>query len=525
MALSRKQKMALGVLVAVVAVGQIPTQEVLPSDPVERPTPIDLSMYLPTNPPRHVQMLFIHHSCGGQLLADHGGEEYEYAKCIYMAHENGGDLRKRLVDAGFLVNEASYGSVVGEKTDLWDWEPKFKKEMDRIVDTRLNNARFNGTAINEVIVFKSCYPNNRFGPEIEHKAVVHDEDLDAGVEQTLPAPTLEAAEAHGDHAAPSEHGDHGEHAGSEHGEHAAPAGHGEHAEHAEHAEHGGEEHGGHASAGEHGGHGEHGAHEGEPEEEPDLTVSNAQNALKSLLPVFAQRPKTLFIYMTAPPNAGVLPKQPLWKKLAKKAWQKWRKTPTEVDEAKEMGARARAFNSWVVDKDGWLKDYPQKNVLVFDYYDVLTDRGSTNFLSSLFANKKDNTDEHPNFDGNMSASDAFMPFINRAVQYAGLVPPQLTPAAKAAAEAQKAAEEAAAKAAELAAEEAARLAALYPDGGAPPPDAGATAEEKPAKEEVPDHLLTPLERKLRKAKHVPKRQITGGTLSGAPASPAPAAEH
>jgi pyruvate/2-oxoglutarate dehydrogenase complex dihydrolipoamide acyltransferase (E2) component len=497
MALSRGKKIALGLVVAVVAAGQIPTQESIPSDPVERPTPVDLSGYLPMNPPRKINVLFIHHSCGGQLLADHG-EDYQYARCIYMANENGGELRKKLTEAGFVVNEASYGSIVGEKTDLFDWEPKFRKEMERIVDTRMNDARFNGTAINEIVVFKSCYPNNRFLEDREPEPA-HEEAGDAGPERTIPAP---AAEAHGEQAAAGHGEGHGEGHGDGHGEHAAE-GHGEgHGERA--AEGHGEGHGEHAAEG-------HGEAAGE--ETPELTVANAKKALASLLPIFEKHPKTLFVYMTAPPNAGVLPKQPLWKKLAKKAWHKWRKTPSELDEAKAMGARARAFNSWVVDKDGWLAAYPLKNVVVFDYYDVLTDHGASNFLVPLFANKDDKTDEHPNYDGNMSATDYFMPFIDRAVQHAGLVPEQLTPAAKAArqaaAEAAKAAEEAA-----RAAEEAAKAAAAAGEPAEPEP----FVDGKPKKEEVPDHLLSPIERKLR-GREKPKRNLKGGTLSGAPVTP------
>jgi hypothetical protein len=172
-----------------------------------------------------------------------------------------------------------------------------------------------------------------------------------------------------------------------------------------------------------------------------------------------------------------------------------------------MGARARAFNSWVVDKDGWLAGYPLKNVVVFDYYDVLTDHGASNFLVPLYADKVDNTDEHPNYDGNMSATDYFMPFIVRAVQYAGLVPEQLTPAAKAA---RQAAEEAAkaAEAAARAAEEAAKAAA----------EAGESEAAEPKKDEVPDHLLSPIERKLR-GKEKPKPNLKGGTLSGGPTAP------
>lgn len=490
MALSRGKKLALGVVVVLAAIGQIPTQEVIPSDPVERATPIDLTAFLPTNPPQKLNVLFIHHSCGGQLLADIG-EEYEYARCIYKGHENGGELRKKLMDAGFAVNEASYGSVVGDKTDLFDWEPKFRKEMKRILDTRMNDATFNGTEVNDVVVFKSCYPNNRFEAEEDHPPAPVEEEPDSGVEKTLPAPVL--AEGHGEHGAA-----HGEGHGEAHGE-----GHGE-----AHGEGHGEAHGEHGAA--HGeGHGEGHAEHGE-EEVPPLTVPNAKKALASLLPLFEQNPKTLFVYMTAPPNAGVLPKQPLWKKLAKKAWHKWRKTPTEVDDAKAMGARAREFNSWVVDKDGWLKGYPLKNVLVFDYYDVLTDRGASNFLVAPFASKTDNTDEHPNYDGNMSATDFFLPFINRAVQHAGLVPPQYTPAAKAA---MAAAEEAA-----KAAAEAAKAAEAAAAAGVPPAAEPSEEDVKAAKEEVPDHLLTPLERKLR-GREKPKPNLKGGTLSGQVAAP------
>ena len=467
MALSRGKKLALGFVVALVATAQIPTQEVIPSDPVERATPVDLSAFLPTNPPRKINVLFIHHSCGGQLLANIG-EEYEYARCIYKAHENGGELRKKLLDAGFAVNEASYGSVVGDKTDLFDWEPKFRKEMKRIVDTRMNDSGFQGSEVNEVVVFKSCYPNNRFEAEDEHPPAHAEDEPDSGVERTLPAPVAEAA--------PEGHGEHGAAHGEGHGE-----GHGEHAE----------------------------------EDVPPLTVANAKKALASLLPIFQQNPKTLFVYMTAPPNAGVLPKQPLWKKLVKKGWHKWRKTPTEVDDAKAMGARAREFNSWVVDKDGWLKDYPLKNVLVFDYYDVLTDRGASNFLVAPFASKDDNTDEHPNYDGNMSATDFFLPFINRAVQHAGLVPPQYTPAAKAA---MAAAEEAAKAAAEAAKAAEAAIAA-----GLEPPAEASAEDPKTAKEEVPDHLLTPLERKLR-GREKAKPNLKSGTLSGQPVAPGAAHE-
>ena len=81
-------------------------------------------------------------------------------------------------------------------------------------------------------------------------------------------------------------------------------------------------------------------------------------------------------------------------------------------------------------------------------------------------------------------------------------------------EAQKAAEEAAAKAAE----EAAKAAAEAGDGGVP---AAASEPEKAPKDEVPDHLLTPIERKLRNKEHR-RVHLKGGTLTGtSPSTPTP----
>ncbi len=65
----------------------------------------------------------------GQLLADSGpqigGERDSGERCIYVSHPNGGGLRAKLEDAGFQVNEASYGSIIGEDTDIHHWHRKF----------------------------------------------------------------------------------------------------------------------------------------------------------------------------------------------------------------------------------------------------------------------------------------------------------------------------------------------------------------------------------------------------------------
>ena len=115
---------------------------------------------MPTN------LLFIHHSCGGQLLADPGqnvgGSRDSGERCIYASHTNGGGLRSRLEAAGFQVNEASYGSIVGEDTDICHWHVKFATQMDRILVTQRQDVTLPAGQANAIDMFKSCYPNNRF---------------------------------------------------------------------------------------------------------------------------------------------------------------------------------------------------------------------------------------------------------------------------------------------------------------------------------------------------------------------------
>lgn len=110
-----------------------------------------------------VQFLFIHHSCGGQLLADAGTSSG--SQCIYSSHPNGGGLRALLEGDGFAVNEASYGSIVGDKTDICHWNPKFRDQMDRIIKTKNQDDLLPEGTTNDVVAFKSCFPNNHFVDE------------------------------------------------------------------------------------------------------------------------------------------------------------------------------------------------------------------------------------------------------------------------------------------------------------------------------------------------------------------------
>ncbi len=110
-----------------------------------------------------LDILFIHHSCGGQLLADYGPDLG--TNCIYQTHPNGGGLRTRLEKRGYAVHEASYGSKLGDRTDLFDWLPKFRNQMDHILACDCQDGRQPDGRKNRIVVFKSCYPNNSFSGE------------------------------------------------------------------------------------------------------------------------------------------------------------------------------------------------------------------------------------------------------------------------------------------------------------------------------------------------------------------------
>lgn len=280
---------------------------------------MDLTPFSSEKPSRPLRLLFIHHSCGGQLLAERGPEK-EHARCIYETHPNGGGLRKQLEAHGYEVHEASYGSDVGDKTDLFDWLPKLRDKLDKILRVDRNDQLLPEDRKNEIVLFKSCYPNSRFVGE-------------------------------------------GTGAGSPRG--------------------------------------------------PELTLANAKASFAELLKELAKRPEVLFVYVTAPPNAPKEDGEPGWKSLAKRALGRKAATDRLADQARV----ARRFNDWLKSDDGWLKGYGGKNVVVFDYFDVLTDRGASNL--SRYPNE-DGYDSHPTAEGNAKATRELLPFLNRAVRRVGL---------------------------------------------------------------------------------------------------------
>ena len=67
--------------------------------------PVELSSYSEADAGRPLDLVFIHHSCGGHLLASAGPDDG--TNCIYTTHPNGGGLRARLEGGSYRVHEAS----------------------------------------------------------------------------------------------------------------------------------------------------------------------------------------------------------------------------------------------------------------------------------------------------------------------------------------------------------------------------------------------------------------------------------
>jgi hypothetical protein len=284
------------------------------------PPSLDLASYSDAPPPAALNLLFIHHSVGGQLLAEPGPLEstVEARHSLHRTHPLGGGLRSSLSRQGYVVHEASYGSAIGQKTDLFDWWPKFRDSMPQILKTRHQEERL-AAGSNHVVLFKSCYPNSAFRP---------------------------ATEAAGNACGPL------------------------------------------------------------------LTVANAKATLAAARDELAKWPGTLFIYMTAPPLRADA-RESVWKFAAKRLLGH----PTRAQQQISAAALARDFNDWVTSPAGWLAGYPHRNIVVFDYFSLLTGNGVSNFLQ--FASDG-GTDNHPDGAAQARAATELVPFINRAIRYAGV---------------------------------------------------------------------------------------------------------
>ncbi len=127
----------------------------------------------------------------------------------------------------------------------------------------------------------------------------------------------------------------------------------------------------------------------------NLTVGNAKFVYNELLRYFAIRQDKLFVVITAPPVTD----------------------PTYAE-------NARAFNDWLV-KD-WLREngYPYQNVVVFDFYNVLTGpdnhhRYIDGAIEHTYVSGMNTSyypsgpgDDHPSKAGNVKARNQLIPLLN-----------------------------------------------------------------------------------------------------------------
>jgi hypothetical protein len=107
------------------------------------------------------------------------------------------------------------------------------------------------------------------------------------------------------------------------------------------------------------------------------TIANAKGIYIDLLNYFKTQPGHLFVVVTAPPLSD----------------------PT-------YASNVKAFNEWLL--NDWLKDYDASNVVVFDFFSILANNNGT--LKYPVSPE----DDHPSKNGNLLATEAFIPFLNDA---------------------------------------------------------------------------------------------------------------
>jgi hypothetical protein len=270
---------------------------------------LNLSGFSSVKPGKPAHLLFIHHSVGGQLMADRGSLKGESS--ILKTHPNGGGLRTLLTENNYVPHEAAFGSRTGSETDVCHWNRKFREHMDRILRTRHQDVVFGDDTRNRVVMFQSGLSNTWMKSDGE-----------------------------------------------------AP---------------------------------------GNPDSQ-DRTLSNYKAAYQSLLKYFREQPGVLFIALTSSPLVRPESSQSVLKRFL---------GMQDRDPVDEAGRRSRTFSNWLKNVNtGWLSRYHLRNVVVFDYYDVLTSYGASNWLRYPSG---DGTDSHPSAEGNTKAAQAFIGFINRAM--------------------------------------------------------------------------------------------------------------
>jgi hypothetical protein len=306
--------------------------EVVSTEPT---SPVKIGAFNPNPPSKVAKLVFIHHSCGNNWLDD-----------------GNGDLGAALGENNYYVSDTYYGwgpadadlgyGTIGDHTDIGHWYnwfagPHRDTYLSTLYSTTNQNAAYTRPMAdpggeNEVVMFKSCYPNSNLKGDPDEPPTSGDNPL------------------------------RGQGCSSEH-----------------------------------------------------HTLGNAKGIYNDILEYFGTRQDKLFVVITAPPVM-----------------------------ADTCADNARAFNNWLV--YDWLADYPHHNVVVFDFYNVLTTNGgdaNTNDYGWSTGNHHrvvttttpitvehitdgdddaspnvleyptgGGTNNHPSFAGNQKATGEFVPLLN-----------------------------------------------------------------------------------------------------------------
>lgn len=132
-----------------------------------------------------------------------------------------------------------------------------------------------------------------------------------------------------------------------------------------------------------------------PLSEVDSSINDEKAYYNTIRNYFEDHPDKLFILITPPGETNV-----------------------------SSAVLTRQLCSWLIDEEnGWLKDYPHKNVGVYDFYCTLSETDShhrikngavEHFYSSAYDGESPyhDGDNHPNAVGNQKAANEFVPLLN-----------------------------------------------------------------------------------------------------------------
>jgi len=205
----------------ILSVSLIPTATAKPVDAVRLASSsrAHITADSPLSPTTPVKLIFIHHSTGGNWLADPNGEQY-----------NGG-LGRALMDNNYFVSATNYGwgpDEIGLNTDIGHWWDWFRGGNAITYTTALYTANGQNicnptadppyecfgiwprmpvtpTGENEIVLFKGCFPNAHLSGTPTDPATTGDNPLrgqsawvwDDGAGAEVPNPNHTVANAKG----------------------------------------------------------------------------------------------------------------------------------------------------------------------------------------------------------------------------------------------------------------------------------------------------------------------------------------